>query len=142
MSPPFGRSGHRKAHSLWSFNQLYHAGGAILLKHLYRLGLSGYDPLTDGRDRRHNKRHLSIRRLSGRSNLGDGLARAVMTLEDHFRRTFAELTDRLRSEISRQTAAVAEELIAAYNKEGAAMTRRDNTHRMADANKAFAHCAW
>jgi small subunit ribosomal protein S7 len=37
---------------------------------------------------------------------------------------------------------LAEELIAAYNKEGAAMTRRENTHRMADANKAFAHFAW
>ena len=31
---------------------------------------------------------------------------------------------------------------AAYNKEGAAMTRRENVHRMAEANKAFAHFAW
>jgi len=37
---------------------------------------------------------------------------------------------------------LADELIAAFNKEGAAMTRRDNVHRMADANKAFAHFAW
>lgn len=37
---------------------------------------------------------------------------------------------------------LAEELAAAYNKEGAAMTKRENTHRMADANKAFAHFAW
>lgn len=37
---------------------------------------------------------------------------------------------------------LAEELVAAYNREGAAMTRRDNVHRMADANKAFAHFAW
>ncbi len=37
---------------------------------------------------------------------------------------------------------LADELLAAYNKEGAAMTRRENTHRMADANKAFAHFAW
>ncbi len=37
---------------------------------------------------------------------------------------------------------LAEELIAAYNREGAAMTRRENTHRMAEANKAFAHFAW
>lgn len=34
------------------------------------------------------------------------------------------------------------EIIAAYNREGAAMTRRENVHRMADANKAFAHFAW
>ena len=37
---------------------------------------------------------------------------------------------------------LAEELVAAYNREGVAMTRRENTHRMADANKAFAHFAW
>ena len=37
---------------------------------------------------------------------------------------------------------LADELHAAYNREGAAMTRRENTHRMADANKAFAHFAW
>jgi small subunit ribosomal protein S7 len=37
---------------------------------------------------------------------------------------------------------LADELSAAYNKEGAAMTRRENVHRMAEANKAFAHFAW
>ena len=35
-----------------------------------------------------------------------------------------------------------DELVAAFNKEGAAMTKRENTHRMAEANKAFAHFAW
>ncbi|MBN2293702.1 MAG: 30S ribosomal protein S7 [Pirellulales bacterium] len=37
---------------------------------------------------------------------------------------------------------LAAELLAAYNREGAAMTRRENVHRMAEANKAFAHFAW
>lgn len=37
---------------------------------------------------------------------------------------------------------LADELLAAYNREGAAVTKRENTHRMADANKAFAHFAW
>ena len=37
---------------------------------------------------------------------------------------------------------LATELLAAYNREGAAMTKRENVHRMADANKAFAHFAW
>jgi small subunit ribosomal protein S7 len=37
---------------------------------------------------------------------------------------------------------LADELFAAFNREGAAMTRRENTHRMAEANKAFAHFAW
>lgn len=34
------------------------------------------------------------------------------------------------------------ELIAAYNNEGAAIKKRDDVHRMADANKANAHYAW
>jgi small subunit ribosomal protein S7 len=37
---------------------------------------------------------------------------------------------------------LAEEFMAAFNKEGAAYTKRENVHRMADANKAFAHFAW
>jgi len=37
---------------------------------------------------------------------------------------------------------LADEVLAAYKKEGVAYTRRENTHRMADANKAFAHFAW
>lgn len=34
------------------------------------------------------------------------------------------------------------ELLDAFKKEGAAMTTRENVHRMAEANKAFAHFAW
>ncbi len=37
---------------------------------------------------------------------------------------------------------LAEEIVAAFNKEGAAITTRENTHKMAEANKAFAHFAW
>jgi len=37
---------------------------------------------------------------------------------------------------------LAQELIDAYRREGAAMTTRENVHRMADANKAFSHFAW
>ena len=37
---------------------------------------------------------------------------------------------------------LADELANAYRREGTAMTTRDNVHRMADANKAFAHFAW
>ncbi len=36
---------------------------------------------------------------------------------------------------------MADEFIAAFRREGVAMTTRDNVHRMADANKAFAHFA-
>lgn len=49
----------------------------------------------------------------------------------------------VREKKGRSTAAkLAEELMAAYRKEGVAMTRREQTHRMAEANKAFAHFAW
>jgi small subunit ribosomal protein S7 len=37
---------------------------------------------------------------------------------------------------------LAEQLISASRKEGDAMTMRENVHKMADANKAFAHFAW
>ncbi len=37
---------------------------------------------------------------------------------------------------------LAAELMDAYNKTGTAITTRENTHRMAEANKAFAHFAW
>ncbi len=37
---------------------------------------------------------------------------------------------------------LADELIAASKNEGTAVTKRDNTHKMAEANKAFAHFTW
>src|SRR5450432_3050558 len=40
------------------------------------------------------------------------------------------------------SARLADELMAAFRKEGLAMKKRDDTHRMAEANKAFAHFAW
>jgi small subunit ribosomal protein S7 len=39
-------------------------------------------------------------------------------------------------------ATLAEELLAGYRKEGGAYTKRENTHKMAEANKAFSHFAW
>ena len=38
--------------------------------------------------------------------------------------------------------AVAAELLEAYKGEGNVIKKRDDTHRMAQANKAFAHYAW
>jgi len=37
---------------------------------------------------------------------------------------------------------LATELIAAANNEGSAIKKKDDTLRMAEANKAFAHFAW
>lgn len=39
-------------------------------------------------------------------------------------------------------AKLAAELLAASNGEGSAVKKREDTHRMAEANKAFAHFKW
>jgi small subunit ribosomal protein S7 len=37
---------------------------------------------------------------------------------------------------------LAAELLDAYNERGASVKKKDDTHRMAEANKAFAHYRW
>jgi small subunit ribosomal protein S7 len=37
---------------------------------------------------------------------------------------------------------LAEEITAAYNGEGSSIKKRDDTHKMAESNKAFAHFRW
>ena len=37
---------------------------------------------------------------------------------------------------------LADELVMAFRREGTAMSTRDNVHKMAEANKAFAHLTW
>jgi len=37
---------------------------------------------------------------------------------------------------------LADEILQAYKNEGKAVKKREDTHKMADANKAFAHFAW
>ena len=37
---------------------------------------------------------------------------------------------------------LADELVVAYKGEGAAVKKRDDTHKMADSNKAFSHLRW
>ncbi len=37
---------------------------------------------------------------------------------------------------------LADEIMACFNREGAAMKKREDTHKMAEANKAFAHYKW
>ncbi len=40
------------------------------------------------------------------------------------------------------TSRLSEELILASNNEGTAVKKKEDTHRMAEANRAFAHFAW
>jgi len=37
---------------------------------------------------------------------------------------------------------LADEILSAYKGEGAAIKKRDDTHKMADSNKAYAHFRW
>lgn len=37
---------------------------------------------------------------------------------------------------------LANELVAAFNNDGASVKKREDTHKMAEANKAFAHFRW
>ncbi len=37
---------------------------------------------------------------------------------------------------------LAEEIIGAYNREGLAVKKKEDTHKMAEANKAFSHYRW
>lgn len=56
---------------------------------------------------------------------------------------FRWIRDAVRSQSGRPTCQrMADELLAAYRGEGSAMQTRENIHRMAEANKAFAHFAW
>jgi len=48
---------------------------------------------------------------------------------------------RKRSEKSMREC-LAAELLAAFKKEGATIKKREDTHKMAEANKAFAHLRW
>ncbi len=43
---------------------------------------------------------------------------------------------------ARMAEKLADEIIAASKGEGEAVKKRENTHKMAEANKAFAHFAW
>ena len=53
------------------------------------------------------------------------------------------LRDAIRAGKGGKTAErLASELLAAFKGEGTAMQTRENVHRMAEANKAFAHFAW
>ena len=40
------------------------------------------------------------------------------------------------------TVKLADELLAAYKGEGSAIKKRDETHKMAEANRAFSHLRW
>ncbi len=90
--------------------------------------------------------------LEAKAEIGKGdveatqqlIAEATVQLDERrtalaFRWILAYATERSEHSMSEKLAG---EIIAAYKKEGGAMKKRDDTHKMAEANKAFAHYRW
>ena len=77
--------------------------------------------------------------------VGGATYQVPIEVRDKRRKTLAirwlVLYSRQRSEKT-MAEKLANELMAAYKKEGTAIKKREDTHRMAEANKAFAHFRW
>ena len=95
------------------FNQAMENAAPILEVKSRRVGGATYQVPVEVRDKR--RKTLAIRWL-------------VMFSRQRSEKTMAEK--------------LANELLAAYKKEGSTIKKREDTHRMAEANKAFAHFRW
>jgi small subunit ribosomal protein S7 len=95
------------------FNQAMENAAPILEVKSRRVGGATYQVPVEVRDKR--RKTLAIRWL-------------VMYSRQRSEKTMAEK--------------LANELLAAYKKEGTTIKKREDTHRMAEANKAFAHFRW
>jgi small subunit ribosomal protein S7 len=96
---------------------------------VFELALKNAGPLTEVRSRRIGGANYQVPREVRPERR---LALAIRWIIDAARsKRGAPMMERL-----------ATELIAASNNEGTAVAKRDNTHKMAEANKAFAHFAW
>jgi small subunit ribosomal protein S7 len=96
---------------------------------VFELALKNAGPLTEVRSRRIGGANYQVPREVRPERR---LALAIRWIIDAARsKKGAPMMERL-----------ATELIAASNNEGSAVAKRDNTHKMAEANKAFAHFAW
>jgi len=77
--------------------------------------------------------------------VGGATYQVPIEVRDKRRKTLAirwlVLYSRQRSEKT-MAEKLANELMAAYKKEGTTIKKREDTHRMAEANKAFAHFRW
>ena len=102
-----------KEEPLSVFNQAMENAAPILEVKSRRVGGATYQVPIEVRDKR--KKTLAIRWL-------------VLYSRQRSEKTMAEK--------------LANELMAAYKKEGTTIKKREDTHRMAEANKAFAHFRW
>lgn len=102
-----------KEEPLSVFNQAMENAAPILEVKSRRVGGATYQVPVEVREKR--KKTLAIRWL-------------VMFSRNRSEKTMAEK--------------LANELIATYKKEGTTIKKREDTHRMAEANKAFAHFRW
>lgn len=96
---------------------------------VFELALNNVKPMIEVRSRRVGGANYQVPMAVGRKRQQSLAIRWI--LEATRSKSGKPMTERL-----------ADELMAASRKEGAAMTTRENVHKMADANKAFAHFAW
>jgi small subunit ribosomal protein S7 len=97
---------------------------------IFDLALKNTGPTMEVRSRRIGGANYQVPRGSSAQN-ADSLSLSRWMLEAARAKKGSNMEIRL-----------ADELIAASKGEGAAVKKRDDTHRMAEANKAFAHFAW
>jgi small subunit ribosomal protein S7 len=97
---------------------------------VFQKAVSNVKPMVEVRSRRVGGSTYQVP-TEVRASRGQALAHAL----DHF---FCQGTRREKSMASK----LAGELMDAAGGRGAAVKKREDTHRMAEANKAFAHYRW
>ncbi len=96
---------------------------------VFELALKNAGPLMEVRSRRVGGANYQVPRE----------VKPDRRLQLSFRWVIAAARGRKGADMSTR---LAEEIIQASEGEGSAVKKRDDTHRMADANKAFAHFSW
>ena len=87
------------------------------------------------------KKNEAARKKLGIVDQARKLAREELTA--HATEIRKPVTDWEEAEAERiEEERLAEEILSAYKKEGPAVKKREDTHKMAEANKAFSHYRW
>lgn len=96
---------------------------------VFNLALTNAGPLTEVRSRRIGGANYQVPR--------------EVREERRFMLAFRWIIDAANAKKGKATKfKLADELMQAANNEGTAVKKKEDTHRMAEANKAFAHFAW
>ena len=112
---------------------------------VFHTALSNVKPIVEVRSRRVGGATLQVPHEVGRSRqqIGRGQRRTRWRRSRQQSLAIRWMLDAARAKKGKPMAKrLAEEIFDAYNKQGVSYTKRENTHKMAEANEAFAHFAW